>query len=64
MTDLKRDDVEDVFREEEENEAEENDDKEDIPEQPVFKKKNRSKAKEVHLNVPEYDCVQKMSSLW
>ena len=55
LTDLKRDDVEDVFREEEENEAEENDDKEDIPEQPVFKKKNRSKAKEVHLNVPEYD---------
>lgn len=55
LIDLKRDDVEDVFREEEEDEAEENDDKEDIPEQPVFKKKNRSKAKEVHLNVPEYD---------
>ena len=46
---------EDVFREDEEDEAEENDDKEDIPEQPVFKKKTRSKAKEVHLNVPEYD---------
>ena len=55
LIDLKRDDVEDVFREDEEDEAEENDDKEDIPEQPVFKKKNRSKAKEVHLNVPEYD---------
>ena len=55
LIDLKRDDVEDVFREDEEDEAEENDDKEDIPEQPVFKKKTRSKAKEVHLNVPEYD---------
>ena len=55
LIDLKRDDVEDVFREEEEDEAEENDDKEDIPEQPVIGKKTSTKAKEVHLNVPEYD---------
>ena len=55
LIDLKRDDVEDVFREEEEDEAEENDDKEDISEQPVIGKKTSTKAKEVHLNVPEYD---------